>query len=128
MSMAHILVIEDDEQIRVLLRQILEREGHEVLEAPEGDKGLKIYRENLPDIVITDLLMPGKEGLETIRELREVNPDVRIIAVSGGGQISPDLYLDLARKLGAFLTLKKPFTRMEILGAVDLLLQNGEIR
>jgi len=126
--MAHILVIEDDEQIRVLLRQILEQEGHEVLEAPEGDKGLKIYRENLPDIVITDLIMPGKEGLETIRELREVNPDVRILAVSGGGKISPDLYLDLARRLGAFLTLKKPFTRMEILGAVDLLVQNGEIR
>ena len=122
--MARILVIEDDDQIRALLRQILKREGHDVLEAPEGKKGLKIFMENKPDLVITDMIMPGKDGVETIRELRRGNPDVRIIAVSGGGLISSDFYLDLARRMGAVLAVNKPFTRMEILDAVNRLLQN----
>jgi DNA-binding response OmpR family regulator len=124
MRMAWILVIEDDDQIRALLRQILKKEGHEVLEAHEGKKGLRMYRENRPDLVITDMIMPGKDGVETIRELRRWNPDVRIIVVSGGGLISSDFYLDLARRMGVFLTVNKPFTRTEILNAVNRLLQN----
>ncbi|MGB2906425.1 MAG: response regulator [Candidatus Aminicenantaceae bacterium] len=126
--MASILVIEDDEQIRALLKQILERAGHEVLEAPDGNKGLRIYRKNLPDLIITDIIMPEKDGLETIRELRKMNPDVKIIAVSGGGFIHSDYYLDMAKRFGAFSILAKPFTPAEVLNAVNQLLQKGEIR
>ncbi len=120
--MATILVIEDDEQIRSLIKQILEKEGHYVLLASEGEKGLALYKENMPDLVVTDIVMPGKEGLSTIIDLKRKNPDVKIIAISGGGKVSPKLYLNLAWKFGALVTLEKPFTRMEIINTVKMML------
>jgi DNA-binding response OmpR family regulator len=120
--MAKILVIEDDEQIRSLIKQILEKEGHYIFIAPEGEKGLALYKDKLPDLVITDIVMPGKEGLETIMELKSINPDTKIIAISGGGKVSPETYLDLAKKFGAIVALKKPFTRLEITNSVNMLL------
>ena len=114
-----ILVIDDDEPIRELLRAILEREGYRVLEAPDGDEGLKQFTETPTDLVITDLIMPGKEGIETIRDLRQKFPGVKIIAVSGGGRIGPDSYLKMAKGVGALRTLRKPFDRTVLLKTVE---------
>jgi YesN/AraC family two-component response regulator len=113
--MASILIIDDDPQILVMLGQILEREGHEVVEASNGKEGLKLYRENPTDLVITDLIMPEKEGIETIMEFRRDFPDVKIIAISGGGQIDAEQYLSMAQKLGVEKTFAKPVERAELL-------------
>ena len=114
-----ILVIDDDKNIRLLLRAVLEREGYQVLEAPDGDKGVSEFKKSPTDLVITDLIMPGKEGIETIRDLRREFPNVKIIAVSGGGRIGPDCYLKMAKGVGALRTLSKPIDRMGLLQAVQ---------
>lgn len=114
-----ILVIDDDETIRVLLRTILERAGYRVVDSPDGNKGIRRYQESPTDLVITDLIMPGKEGIETIRELRKKFPHVKIIAVSGGGRIGPESYLKMAKGVGALRTLRKPFDRMALLKTVE---------
>ncbi len=106
--MARILVIDDDEQIRLMLQKKLSAEGYEVFIATEGREALRMIKENDVNIVITDLIMPGKEGLETIVDLRRDHPEVMIIAISGGGVGSPDIYLDAARRLGAHRTFPKP--------------------
>ena len=116
--MARILVIDDDEQVLKTLHQVLEMEGHEVLDAPNGKEGIKIYNEHGADLVITDIIMPEKEGIETIKELRENNTDVKIIAISGGGSVDPRVYLNLAENLGAMRTIIKPFSRDQLLDAV----------
>jgi CheY-like chemotaxis protein len=103
-----ILIIDDEEQIRLVFKEMLGRFGYEVLEATNGEDGLALQREKIADLIITDIIMPVKEGLETIRELRREFPEVKIIAISGGGQIGSDQYLDVARKLGAACTLQKP--------------------
>lgn len=118
-----ILIIDDDETIRVLLRTILEREDYRVLDAPDGAKGIKQYQESPTDLVITDLIMPGKEGIETIRELRKGFPHVKIITVSGGGRIGPESYLKMAKGVGALRTLRKPFDRMGLLKTVEEVLE-----
>jgi CheY-like chemotaxis protein len=107
-----ILVIDDDEQIRVVFKEMLARLGYEVLEAATGEDGLALQREKAADLVITDIIMPDKEGLETIRELRREFPEVKIIAMSGGGQIGSDGYLNVAKQFGAACALHKPI-RME---------------
>ena len=98
----------------------LTRAGHEVSEAENGEAGLREFRGNPPDLVITDIVMPGKDGLEIIMELWHENPDVRIIAISGGGtRISKDLCLEHARIFGAIKTLPKPVERQVLLDAVE---------
>src|SRR5687767_14027836 len=100
--MASILLVEDDEQLRPMLKLVLERGGHQVQEAGNGKEALKIYLRHPTDLVVTDLVMPDKEGLETILELRRIYPDVKIIAMSGGGRTGGGQgYLELARKFGA---------------------------
>jgi DNA-binding response OmpR family regulator len=121
--MSTILVMDDDEQVRAMLRQALEREGYEVLDAPDGKEGMRLFREQGADLIITDLIMPEKEGLETIMELRRDFPDVKIIAISGGGRVSADEYLDQAYKFGARVILTKPFALEELLDAVRELLE-----
>ena len=120
-----ILVIDDDETTRHVLRAILEREGYTVLDAPDGDKGIRQYQENPTDLVITDIIMPGKEGIETIRDLRREFPNVKIIAVSGGGRIGPVSYLKMAKGLGALRTLNKPIDRTALLKTVEEVLKMG---
>jgi len=117
-----ILVIEDDEQVCSMLKIVLEEEGYAVIDAPNGKVGMRLYRENGADLVITDLIMPEKEGIETIRELKRDNPNVKIIAMSGGGIIKPEEYLKIAERLGVQRTLTKPFKREEILEAVSELI------
>ncbi|MBT3704090.1 MAG: response regulator [Alphaproteobacteria bacterium] len=117
--MTSILVIDDDNDFRMIVCAILEGEGYQVDEASEGGEGLDLYRASPTDVVLTDLIMPGQEGVETILELRKDFPKVRIIAMSGGGSAEPGSFLGFANKLGASDTLEKPFSR-------DLLLQTIE--
>lgn len=116
--MARILLVDDEDSFRRVARLALQRAGHEVFEAKNGRDALRSYPEVDPDLVITDLIMPEKEGLETIQELRQLNPEVRIIAISGGGRLEPMDYLPVARKFGAFCTLAKPFLHHELIQAV----------
>jgi DNA-binding NtrC family response regulator len=117
--MSYILVVDDDTNFRQMLCQTLERAGYRVVEAEDGNVALKACEVEVPGLVITDILMPEKEGLETIQELRAKYPEVNIIAMSGGGRISPDSYLPLAKSLGAVRTLQKPFRREEVIKAVQ---------
>ena len=121
--MARILIIDDDPQILNMLRQTLEREGYEVIDASDGKEGLKLYQENPTDLIITDLIMPEKEGIETIMELRRDFPDVKIIAITGGGRIDPKQYLSMAKSFGAQYTFTKPVERKKLLKAVKELLK-----
>lgn len=116
--MQRVLVIDDDEQLRALLYEILDRAGFQVEEAVNGVEGLKLYRKQPADLVITDLIMPEKEGVETIMELRDQFPEARIIAISGGERVGGRNYLPIAARLGARRTIAKPFSRQEILDAV----------
>ena len=117
--MARILVVDDEEVIRFTLRQILEKAGHEVLEAVNGQEALYRFDEQRVDLVITDIIMPEKEGIETIVELRRRQPDLKIIAVSGGGRTKTMDYLQIAERLGADGALPKPLKRRAIIDAVD---------
>lgn len=117
-----ILVIDDDDQIRILLRQVMEWAGYEVMEAEDGREGMRKQRRQPANLVITDLIMPEQEGLETIRLLRREFPAIRIIAMSGGGRIGPEAYLPAAQELGADRIFSKPFDVHELTGAVKELL------
>ena len=120
-----ILVIEDYEEFRVFLRDVLIDQGYKVLEAADGFQGLAQCRNNHVSVVITDIIMPDKEGIETIMELRRDFPDVNIIAISGGGCISPDDYLKSAKRAGAVKTFSKPFEIADMLIAVEQLCQKN---
>ena len=124
--MASILVIDDEEQPRRMLRQALERAGYEVVEARDGQEGLQRYRTAPTDLIITDILMPGKEGLETIMEFRREVPGVKMIAISGGGQTGNLTFLEVARRLGARRTFQKPFELRELLEAVREVLESQD--
>jgi CheY-like chemotaxis protein len=116
--MDHILIIDDEPQIRSMIRLILEREGYSVAEATDGLDGMRLLREKPADLVITDLIMPNKDGIGMIIEIQKEFPEVKIIAMSGGGLNRPEGYLRGAQKLGAACTLAKPIQRQELLRAV----------
>lgn len=113
-----ILVIDDEAPIRDMLRRTLEREGFLVAVAADGNKGLEIYRDDPADLIITDIVMPEKEGLETIMELKKDFPDVKIIAISGGTKVGSGEYLGMAEMFGAVKAFQKPFKREELLSAI----------
>jgi CheY-like chemotaxis protein len=116
--MARILIIEDDAQTRRTIRRVLEGARHEVVEARNGEVAISLYREEPADLVITDMIMPEIDGAATIAILRQDYPDVKIIAISGGGRIGSDAYLYAAENLGALRALPKPFGKSELLAAV----------
>lgn len=116
--MASVLVIDDDEMVRSMLLRTLARGGHEAIGARDGLEGVALFRETPSDVVITDIFMPNKEGLATIMELRRAFPDIRIIAISGGGARASLDVLPVAEALGACRTLRKPFTPQEVLDLV----------
>jgi CheY-like chemotaxis protein len=116
--MATILLVDDDEQFRSMLSAVLRRAGYEVEEACNGNEATMMYLGHQTDLVITDLIMPDKEGLETIREIRHNNPAARIIAMSGGGRKGSVDYLRVATAFGAQMVLDKPFSHREILEAI----------
>jgi DNA-binding response OmpR family regulator len=117
--MALILVIDDQELVRASIRITLEAAGHEVDEAEDGEVGVKLQEERLFDVVITDILMPVKEGIETIVDLRRNYEDLKIIAISGGSRSKTMDYLKAATSLGADKVLSKPFSNEELLSCVN---------
>ena len=121
--MAHLLVIDDEPLIRQMARRILEGSGHRVIEAGNGAIGLARLQENSVDLVLTDMLMPDKEGVETIQDIRRFHPKVKVIAMSGSG--SHQLYLDTATKFGAHGVLSKPFRPDDLRKTVDRVLGNS---
>ncbi|EFK97689.1 Transcriptional regulatory protein yycF [sediment metagenome] len=120
--MAKILVFDDEPSILLMIKKMLERAGHEVDIALNGKDGMELFEKNKPDLVITDIIMPEKEGLETIRELRKKYPDLKIIAISGGGRIGPEGYLPGAKIFGANAVFQKPFIQKDFLETVSKLL------
>ncbi|MEO5328712.1 MAG: response regulator [Magnetococcus sp. THC-1_WYH] len=122
--MVRILIIEDERQVREVLKQILEKAGYEVDTAEDGRMGVQQFRKYPAELVITDILMPNKNGLETIEELIGLNPELPIIAISGGGPGEKAQFaLDVAKMCGAIRVLAKPFSRKEILETVTDLLK-----
>jgi len=123
--MESILIIDDEPQIRSMIRLILERAGYEVSEASDGAEGIRRFREKPSDLIITDLIMPNKDGIGMIIELKKDFPGVKVIAMSGGGLNRPEGYLRGAKKLGASFTLSKPINRQDLLRAVKDTLKGG---
>lgn len=126
--MAKILVIDDEPSILLMIKKMLEKAGHEVDMALNGKEGMQIFEKNKADLLITDIIMPEKEGLETIVEMRKKYPDLKIIAISGGGRISADGYLPGAKLLGANMVFQKPLIQKEFLEAVSFLLKDLNIK
>lgn len=117
--MALVLLIDDDPQMRSTLSRILASAGHAVVEAGNGREGLAMFHARPPDVVVTDIIMPEKEGIETIIEMRRMSQRSRIVAISGGGHAGKVDFLTVAKKLGADLVLQKPIRAAELLRAVD---------
>ncbi len=125
--MTSVLIIDDEEDIRVVLKEIFIRAGFEVAVASDGNEGLNILRENGADLVITDIIMPGSDGVEIAYEIRCEFPKTKIIVMSGGGNVAPldyepsaiatSAYLASAAAVGADMTITKPFDREELLNA-----------
>jgi len=122
-SAKHILIVDDDDMLRSYVKELLKLNNYIVSEAADGKEGLREFKENTPDLVITDIIMPDKEGLEIILEMKKKRPEVKIIAISGGGRISPDSYLECAAHFGASRIFQKPFKQKEIITAVKELIE-----
>jgi CheY-like chemotaxis protein len=116
--MARILLIDDEPQLRTTLILALKRAGHQVHSAGDGEEGIAFLASRTVDIVITDIMMPRKEGIETIIELRKLYPDIKIVAISGGGRTGNVGFLEMAKKFGAAHTLAKPFTMKALVDCV----------
>jgi len=133
--MARILIVDDEEDVRIALKQVLERAGYEVSVAATGNEGLDVMKREGADLVITDVIMPGVDGIATAKKIREKYRDTRIIVISGGGRTAPEpyepdaistrSYLASASKAGADQTLTKPFDRDELLRVVQDLLDES---
>lgn len=118
--MARVLVVDDEPTIRHLLRCVLENTGHEVEEAQNGLEGIRLFRRQPADLVVTDIFMPEQEGLETIRELKRDFPNVKIIVVTGGDVVmEPENLLKIAKALGAVRVMEKPLDLERFLGVVE---------
>jgi len=120
--LARILVVDDEPDLRRLVREWLTDAAHIVVEAANGDEGLRVLQTEGADLVIIDLVMPDKEGIETIREMRQAFPALKIIAISGKGGEKQGKYLGAAEALGADVALAKPFSRDEMVAVVERLL------
>ena len=117
-----ILVIDDEQPVRAVLRQMLEKAGYRVEEAANGSAGIHLLRSHPIDLIINDLFMPEKEGIETMMEVRKDFPQVKIIAMSGGGRMGRLDLLPMSESFGAQRTLAKPFERKELLEAIKAVL------
>jgi DNA-binding NtrC family response regulator len=122
--MARILVIDDQESIRRVVRRALEGDGHEVMDASDGEMGMRVLERHGADVVITDIFMPGQDGIVTLREIRKKFPSLKVIVISGGDSTGMlDLRKD-AELLGAMKSLPKPFTTHEIVDLVRSVLES----
>lgn len=118
MSQKKILVIDDDDFVRGMICNALRKENFLVEEAHNGNEGVQKSRSFKPAVVITDMLMPDKEGIETILEIKAVNKDIKIIAMSGGGSSKNMTFLEMAKKVGAEQVLSKPFKPSAMIEAI----------
>jgi DNA-binding response OmpR family regulator len=116
-----VLVIDDDHLVRYALSRILQRNGYDVLTASDGKRAMALLRDELADVVITDIIMPEQEGIETIEKLRREYPKIKIIAISGGGRIRNVDFLEMAHSFGADDVLAKPFEAGELLARLRCL-------
>ena len=123
--MAHVLLVDDDRDIRGFCRCVLQDAGHEVAEACSGVEAAARYRASPADLIIMDVFMPDGDGFETMKEIRRTHPDARILAISGGWRTGPSTYLNAAGMLGANQTLAKPFDGEQLLRSVDAVLDNN---
>lgn len=124
--MERILIIDDEPSILEVLRKILQFEGYDVVTAANGEEGLELFRQTPCDLVITDMVMPAKDGLQTILDLRNEKPDLPVIAMSGGGTISKERYLAVAGYLDRVITIAKPFSVGSVVEAVTKLLSETD--
>jgi CheY-like chemotaxis protein len=120
--MANILVVDDELQIREMLRKMLEMEGHDVITASDGRAAIRLVQQRHVDLIITDIIMPDEDGLGVLMKLKEHSPEIKTIAISGGGRIGPQDYLKMAKGLGAHRVFSKPVEREEMLNAIKELL------
>jgi CheY-like chemotaxis protein len=120
-----ILIIEDDTDLRNLLIRLLEREHYNILEAGNGREAEEMIIYSKPDLVITDIIMPDEDGIGTINTLRQYYPEIKIIAISGGGRMLSEDYLEIARMLGAHASFSKPFDNKELLLKIKELLNKN---
>lgn len=124
--MVRILVIEDDDIFREVLEEALKRNGYEVTTAPDGEEGMKLFYDAPFPLVITDIVMPKKEGIETTLELHTHFPETKVIAISGGGMADPKSYLSAVQSLpNVQYALRKPFAMDVLLRAVKAILDEG---
>jgi two-component system response regulator (stage 0 sporulation protein F) len=123
--MATILLVEDDDLVKDMLAQVLERASHKVISARDGDEATELLKTVKPDIMVTDLIMPKKSGVTLISEVKNKHPNMEIIAISGGGRLDPIGYLDLSESIGATVSFEKPVDNAALLMAIDLLLQGS---
>ena len=126
--MALILLVDDDPQMLRLLTDVIELDGHQALMAEDGEIALGYFEHQKPDLVITDILMPNKEGLEFISEVREIYPDLKIIAYSGGGSSDPESYLEFASGMGADRVFSKPMPLASLRSEIKSLLAESEVK
>ena len=117
--MTRILLVDDDEMSRGAIHKMLERLGHEVQSTGQGSDALARYQKEPAELVVTDLIMPETDGLELIQAIRRINPQARVLAISGGGRVEAEEYLSVARKFGAVEVLTKPFTTQVLKHAVE---------
>ena len=120
--MAKILLVEDDDLVRDMLTQVLERATHQVIGVTNGEEATDYLKKEKPDIMVTDIIMPKKSGITLISEVKNRHPQLEIIAISGGGRLDPTGYLDLSEPLGASVSFEKPIDNTALLMAIDLLL------
>lgn len=121
--MADILVIDDDADVREIVRRTLEGVGHTVRLAVDGARGLAEFRRATPDLTITDVFMPGVDGLETVMEIMKMKPDSRVLVISGGGERKNLAFMESAIEFGAAGSLAKPFSPAQLRDAVAALLE-----
>ena len=122
---ATVLVVEDDALVRQAVEILLKDHGFRVVTAVDGIDGLRKFREVVPDVVLTDIIMPNKEGIALTMELRRERPEARIIVMSGGGRMGNSDYVTIATNLGADIGLRKPFDDEQLISAVRALLDRS---
>lgn len=121
--MPTILIIDDDIDLRRMLVRLLERENYMIREAGNGIEALTLLDHTIPDLIITDIIMPEQDGIGTINAVRKLHPQIKIIAISGGGRMLSEDYLKIANMLGAHYVLSKPFSNRDLLKKIRELIE-----
>lgn len=125
--MAGILIIDDDKELREMLKVSLLRRNYVIMEAENGKEAISHFKPSITDLVITDLIMPEEDGLKVVIKLKEIKPSIKIIAISGGGKAGPGSYLNLAKALGADAIFSKPFSVSDLVLKIRDLLDDEQL-